>query len=136
MLQQLPVRKWQGIAFMTMWLLPEPVSIYCSFTSASGRFRCAASLVISGGVTLIMRERQQLPQLVQSTWGVMVASSSCTSRSISADSFERRKVLNAWFSASFSCAASAITSNCVMIFKHARYAKKTGRSGPIDDTLC
>ena len=127
MRQRFPVRKWQGMALMTIWLLLEPVSIYCSFTSASDRLKCSASRVTSPGVTLIMSERQQLPQLVQSICGVMVVSSSCTSRSMLADPCERRNTLNAWFSASFFCAANAITLSCVMIFKPVRYAKSRYR---------
>lgn len=113
------------MVFMIIPLLLEPVSMYCSFTSASVRFKCVARLVTSAAVTLIMSERQQLPQLVQSICGVMTASSSCTSLSMPADSCERRNALNAWFSNSFSCAACAITSGCVIIFKPASYVNYT-----------
>lgn len=109
MVQLLLCKKWQGMLLMINW--PSAlVSMYFSFTLASGWPRCNASDTASSCVTFIISDLQQLPHCVQSICGVTSALIACTMSSISPLFCCFKKSRKASFSLSFTPAITLICS--------------------------
>ena len=104
----LPDKKWQGMVFMIIMLLPA--STYFSLNCALLQPTWPAILAASDSVTLIMSCRQQAPHFVQSICGLIAEFRRCTIRSISVPSLRAIKVRKARFSSSRSVADAAIRS--------------------------
>lgn len=86
------------------------VSMYFSFTLASGWPRCSASDTASSCVTFIISDLQQLPHCVQSICGVTSILIACTMLSITPLSCCFKKRRKASFSLSFTAAIALICS--------------------------